>query len=59
MKCKMCSLTIKTALKEFDGVVNADMSNNDKQTKVSYEVSKVSGVEMIKAIKAPAIIKFQ
>ena len=52
MKCKMCSLTIKTALKELDGVVNADMSYNDKQARVSYEGSKVSVVEMIKAIKS-------
>ena len=55
----MCLLTIKTALKELDGVVNTDVSYNDKQAKVSYEGSKVSVVEMIKAIKAPAIIKFQ
>jgi len=41
----MCSLTIKTALKEFDGVVNADMSYNDKQARVSYEGSKVSVIK--------------
>jgi len=51
MKCKMCSLTIKTALKKLDGVVNADVSYNDKQANVSYEDSKVSVVEMIKAIE--------
>jgi len=52
MKCKMCLLIIKTALKRLDGVSNADMSYNDKQAKVSYEGSKVSVVEMIKAINS-------
>jgi len=49
--CKMCSLTIKTVLERLDGVSNADVSYKDKQAKVSYEGSKVSVVEMIKAIK--------
>lgn len=42
MTCRMCPLTIKTALKKLDGVVNADVSYNDKQAKVSYEGSEVS-----------------
>lgn len=51
MTCKMCSLTIKTALKKLDGVVDADVSYEDKEAKVRYEEGRVTVDEMVKAIE--------
>lgn len=51
MTCKMCLLTIKTALKKVDGVVDADMSYKDKEAKVRYEGDKVTVDQMLKTIE--------
>jgi len=51
MTCSMCPLTIKTALKKLDGVIDADGSCKDKETKVMYKDSKVTIDLMIKAIE--------
>lgn len=37
MTCNMCPLTIRTALKKLDGVVDADVSYEDKEAKARYE----------------------
>ncbi|GEM_PF-537338 len=51
MKCSMCPLTIKTALKKLNGVVDADVSYKDKEAKVRYDNGKVTVNEIIKAIE--------
>ena len=51
MTCKMCPLTIKTALKRLDGVVDADVIYEDKEVKVRYEKDKVTADEIIKVIE--------
>jgi Copper chaperone len=51
MTCRMCPLTIKTALKRLNGVVDANVSYENKEAKVRYEEGKVTVDEMIKAIE--------
>jgi len=51
MTCKMCPLTIKTALKKLDGVVKAEVSYEDKKATVVYEEDKVSKTDMVEAIE--------
>lgn len=51
MTCKMCPLTIKTALKKLDGVVDAEVSYKDKEVKVVYEEGEVRVDEIVKAIE--------
>ncbi len=51
MTCKMCPLTIKTALKRVEGVVSADVGYKDKEAKVLYEKDKVTVDEIVKAIE--------
>ncbi|MHA1942594.1 MAG: heavy-metal-associated domain-containing protein [Candidatus Hodarchaeales archaeon] len=51
MTCKMCPLTIKTALKKLDGVVDVEVSYKDKEAIVNYEDKKVNVDEMVKAIE--------
>ena len=51
MTCKMCPLTIKTALKKLDGVVDANVSYKDKEAKVQYEEGKVTVDDIVKAIE--------
>jgi mercuric ion binding protein len=51
MTCGMCPLTIKTALKKLNGVVDADVSYKDKEAKVLYEGGKVTVYEIVKAIE--------
>ncbi|MFQ5787967.1 MAG: heavy-metal-associated domain-containing protein [Thermodesulfobacteriota bacterium] len=51
MTCKMCPITIKTAIKKLDGVENADVSYNDKEAKVLYQQDKVTVDEIITAIE--------
>lgn len=51
MKCRMCPLTIKTALKKLNGVVDADVSYKDKEAKVRYDDGKVTVNEIIKSIE--------
>jgi mercuric transport protein len=51
MMCKMCPLTIKTALNKIDGVVNAEVSYNNKEAIVQYEEDKVTESDMVKAIE--------
>ncbi|MGB7291718.1 MAG: cation transporter [Thermodesulfobacteriota bacterium] len=51
MTCGTCPLTIKAALKRLDGVVNTNVSYEDKQAKVSYEEGKVTVDEIVKTIE--------
>ncbi|MFQ5729808.1 MAG: heavy-metal-associated domain-containing protein [Waddliaceae bacterium] len=51
MTCRVCPLTIKTALKKLDGVVDANVSYEDKVAKVRYEGDKVTVNQMLKAIE--------
>ena len=51
MTCGTCPLTIKAALKRLDGVVNANVSYEDKEAKVSYEEGKVTVDEIVKTIE--------
>jgi mercuric ion binding protein len=51
MTCRMCPLTIKTALKRLDGLVDANVSYENKEAKVRYEERKVTVDEIIKAIE--------
>lgn len=51
MTCKICPLTIKTALKRLDGVVNTEVSYEDKKATVVYEEDKVSEIDMVEVIK--------
>ncbi len=51
MTCKMCPLTIKTALKKLDGVVDAEVSYKDKEVKVVYEEGEVTVDEIVKTIE--------
>ncbi len=51
MTCKMCSITIKTAIKKLNGVENVDASYNDKEAKVLYQQDKVTVDEIITAIQ--------
>jgi len=51
MTCKMCPITIKTAIKKLNGVKNADVSYNDKEAKVRYQQDKVIVDEIITAIE--------
>jgi mercuric ion binding protein len=52
MTCKMCPLTIKTALKKLDGVVDAEVSYKDKEAKVVYKEGEVTVDEIVKAIES-------
>ncbi|MCH7950802.1 MAG: cation transporter [Candidatus Dadabacteria bacterium] len=51
MTCRMCSLTISTALKKLDGVVATEVSYKKKEAKVFYEEGKVTVEQLVKAIK--------
>ena len=51
MTCNMCPLTIKTALRKLDGVVDAEVSFKDKEAKVVYEEGEVTVDEIVKAIE--------
>lgn len=51
MTCKMCPLTIKTALRKLDGVVDAEVSFKDKEAKVVYEEGEVTVDEIVKTIE--------
>ncbi len=51
MTCKMCPITIKTAIRKLNGVENADVSYNDKEAKVRYQQDKVIVDEIITAIE--------
>ena len=51
MTCGTCPLTIKAALKRLDGVVNANVSYEDEEAKVSYEEGKVTVDEIVKTIE--------
>lgn len=51
MTCKMCPLTIKTALKKLDGVLDANVSYEEKEAKVKYDGDKVTVDQMLKAIE--------
>lgn len=51
MTCRVCPLTIKTALKKLDGVVDANVSYKDKVAKVKYEGDKVTVDQMLKAVE--------
>lgn len=50
--CKMCSLTIKTALKKLDGVSDADVSFKDKEAKVKYDGDRVTVDQMLNAVES-------
>lgn len=50
--CRMCSLTIKTALKKLDGVSEADVSFKDKGAKVKYDGDKVTVDQMLNAVES-------
>jgi len=52
MTCSMCSLIIKTALKWLDGVVDADVSYEDKEAKVRYGDGKVTVDDIVKTIES-------
>lgn len=52
MNCKMCSLTIKTALKKLDGVSDADVSFKDKEAKVKYDGDKVRVDQMLNVVES-------
>jgi mercuric ion binding protein len=52
MTCKMCPVTIKTALKRIDGVVDARVSFKDKKAWVWYREDKVGVEEIVKAIES-------
>lgn len=47
----MCPLTITTALKKLDGVVDAEVSYKYKEAIVNYEDGKVTESDMVKAIE--------
>ena len=51
MTCNMCPLTIKTALRKLDGVVDAEVSFKDKEAKVVYEEGEVTVDEIVKTIE--------
>jgi copper chaperone CopZ len=51
MVCSMCSITIKTALKKLDGVIDTDISYKNKEAKVVYVAGKVTEDEMLRAIE--------
>ncbi|MEQ9619837.1 MAG: heavy metal-associated domain-containing protein [Deltaproteobacteria bacterium] len=51
MTCKVCPLTIKTALKKLNGVVDADVSFEDKEARVTYEEGEVTVERIISAIE--------
>ncbi|HEX9667510.1 MAG TPA: cation transporter [Thermodesulfobacteriota bacterium] len=52
MTCRMCPLTIKTALKKLNGVVDADVSYKDKEAKALYEDGKVTVDDIVKTIES-------
>ncbi|MER3446276.1 MAG: hypothetical protein C4291_05265 [Candidatus Dadabacteria bacterium] len=52
MTCRMCPLTIKTALKKLNGIVDADVSYKDKKAKVLYEDGKVTVDDIVKTIES-------
>lgn len=51
MTCNVCPLTIKTALKKLTGVVDADVSYEDKEAKVLFEEGKVTVEQVIHIIE--------
>ena len=51
MTCNVCPLTIKAALKKLTGVVDADVSYEDKEAKVLFEDGKVKIEQMIRSIE--------
>ncbi len=52
MTCKMCPVTIKTALKKLEGVVDARVSFKDKKAWVWYSEDKVEIEGIVKAIES-------
>ena len=51
MTCKACPLTIKTALKKLNGIVDVEVRYEDKEAKVTYHDKKVTTDQMAKAIE--------
>lgn len=51
MTCSVCSLTIKTALKKMDGVVDAEVNYKTIEVKVWYKEVEVNAGQMVKAIE--------
>jgi periplasmic mercuric ion binding protein len=49
MNCAMCPITIKVALNRVDGVSKTEVSYKTKQAVVSFDDSKVSADDLIKA----------
>ena len=57
MTCKVCTFTIKKALKKLSGVLSAEVSYKDKEAKVLYEDNKVTTTQIIEAIENAANYK--
>lgn len=51
MTCKVCTFTIKKALKKLSGVLSAEVSYKDKEAKVLYEDNKVTTTQIIETIE--------
>jgi mercuric ion binding protein len=51
MTCRMCPLTIKTALKKLNGVMDTDVSYKDKEARVLYGDGKITVDAIVKAIE--------
>ena len=49
MNCAMCPITVKLALKNLEGVTEADVSYQNKRAQVSFEDTVVGVQALIKA----------
>lgn len=50
MTCASCSVAVRTALKQLDGVKDAKVSAPDKRAVVDYEPAKVTPQQMVDAV---------
>jgi len=49
MNCAMCPLTVERALKNVEGVIDADASLDAKQAIVTFDDAKVSAERLVEA----------
>jgi len=52
MVCQGCAEAAKTCLTKIDGVVDADVSVDDRSARVRYDASKTSPPDMVAALQA-------